>query len=154
MTMIKFETEQTIARSADDVWAYAADILRHPDWMGVTDARILHGQGSEVGARGRERLVLGPFGWDAEFEVVEAVPGRRIVWRSVAGPLDGDVALDLAPAGPNATRATYGAAMRMRGVWRLLTPLLAMEGKAGQARELQRLKENVEAEPAVARAKA
>jgi hypothetical protein len=44
--------------------------------------------------------------------------------------------------------------MRMRGVWRLLTPLLAMEGKAGQARELQRLKENVEAEPAVARAKA
>ncbi len=25
--MITFETEQTIDRSADDVWAYAADIL-------------------------------------------------------------------------------------------------------------------------------
>ena len=146
--MIKFETEQTIARSADDVWTYAADILRHPDWMGVTDARLLHGQGSEVGARARERLVMGPFRWDVDLEVSEAVPGRRIVWRSRAGgPFHGEVALDLAPVGPNSTRATYGAAIRMRGLWRLLTPLVAMEGKAGQARELQRLKENVERAP-------
>jgi len=146
--MIKFETEQTIARSADDVWTYAADILRHPDWMGVTDARLLHGQGSEVGARARERLVMGPFRWDVDLEVSEAVPGGRIVWRSLAGgPFHGEVALDLAPVGPNSTRATYGAAIRMRGLWRLLTPLVAMEGKAGQARELQRLKENVERAP-------
>ncbi len=148
--MITFETEQTIARSADDVWTYAADILRHPDWMGVTDARILRGQGSEIGARGRERLVLGPFRWDVEFEVSEAVPGRRIVWRAVSGPLQGEVALDLAAVGPSSTRATYGAAMRLRGLWRLLTPLVVMEGKAGQARELQRLKENVETAPVVA----
>lgn len=149
--MIRFETEQTIARSADDIWTYAADILRHPDWMGVTDARILQGEGSEVGARGRERLVLGPFRWDVEFEVTEAVPGRRIVWRSVAGaPFHGEVALDLVPVGANSARATYRAAMQMSGLWRLLTPLLAMEGKAGQARELQRLKENVETAPVMA----
>ena len=149
--MIKFVTEQTIARTADDVWTYAADILRHPDWMGVKDARVLHGQGSEVGARGRERLVLGPFRWDVEFEVTEAAPGRRIVWRSVAGaPFHLEVALDLAPVGPNSTRATYGSAIQMRGLWRLLMPLVAMEGKAGPARELQRLKENVEKSPVTA----
>jgi len=143
--MIKFETEQTIARSADDIWTYAADILRHPDWMGVSDARILHGQGSEVGARGRERLVLGPFRWDVEFEVTEAVPGRRIVWQSVAGaPLQLQVALDLEPVEPSSTRATYGAAIQMRGLWRLLMPLAAVEGKAGPERELRRLKENLE----------
>lgn len=144
--MIRSETEQTIARSPTDVWNYAADILRHPDWMSVTSAQILHGQGSEVGARGRERLVLGPFRWDVEFEVTEAVPGRRLVWRSVAGaPFHLEVALDLAPAGPNATLATYSAVMQMRGLWRLLMPLAAMEGKAGPERELKRLKENVEA---------
>lgn len=38
--MISFGTEQTIDRPADEVWAYAADILRHPEWMGVTDAAI------------------------------------------------------------------------------------------------------------------
>ena len=52
--MIKFETVQTIERSADDVWAYAADIRRHPEWMGVTDARIVQGSGAEVGARAIE----------------------------------------------------------------------------------------------------
>ena len=86
--MITSQTEQTIERDATEIWAYAADIARHPEWMSVTDAVILRGVGSEVGSRGRERLALGPFKWDVEFEVAEAVPGRRIVWRSVSrGPL-------------------------------------------------------------------
>jgi uncharacterized protein YndB with AHSA1/START domain len=144
--MIRFETEQTIARSAEDVWAYAADIARHPEWMAVADAHILEGQGTEVGARGRERLLLGPFRRDVEFEVSEAVPGRRIGWRSIAGaPFHLEVTLDLEPIGPESTRATYGAAIKMRGLWRLLTPLMAMEGKAGPERELLRLKTNIEA---------
>src|SRR5215216_1386621 len=67
--MTKAETEQLIERSPEDVWAYAADVVRHPEWMGVTDATLLDGNGSDVGSRGRERLVLGPFKWDAEFEV-------------------------------------------------------------------------------------
>ena len=149
--MIRFQTEQTIARPAQEVWSYAADLPRHPDWMAVTDARVLQGDGTQVGARGRERLRIGPFQWDVEFEVAEAEPGRRIVWRSVAGaPLHGDVALDLVPVGPDSTQATYGAEMRVTGLWRLLTPLIAMEGRAGQARELRHLKENVEASPAMA----
>jgi uncharacterized membrane protein len=143
--MIKSRTEQVIDRPAEDVWAYAADIARHPDWMSVRDARILRGVGTDVGSRGRERMNLGPFKWDVEFEVAEASPGRRIVWRSVAGaPFDLEVALDLAPAGPASTRATYGAAIQPHGLWRLLSPLIAMEGKAGPERELQRLKRNVE----------
>lgn len=143
--MIKSQTEQVIERPAEDIWAYAADIARHPDWMSVTDARIIRGKGSDVGSRGRERVVLGPFKWDVEFEVAEASPGRRIVWRSVGGaPFDLEVALDLAPAGPASTRATYAAAIQPHGLWRLLSPLIAMEGKAGPERELQRLKQNVE----------
>jgi uncharacterized membrane protein len=149
--MIKSQTEQTIERAAADVWAYAADIVRHPEWMGVTNAALVRGVGSEVGARGRERLVLGPFKWDVEFEVAEAVPGQRIVWRSVAGaPFDLQVSLDLAPAGPTSTRATYGAEIQPHGLWRLLAPLMAAEGKAGPERELRRLKQNLETAPAIA----
>lgn len=148
--MTRFVTEQTIARSVDEVWGYAADILRHPEWMTVTDARIVQGAGTEVGARGRERMRFGPFGWDVEFEVVDAVPGRRIAWRSIGGaPFDLEVALDLEAAGPSSTRATYGADIRLRGRWRLLEPLVAMEGKAGPARELGRLRDLVEAAPTV-----
>lgn len=143
--MIRSTTEQVIERPAADIWTYAADIDRHPEWMSVTDARITHGSGADAGSRGRERLTLGPFKWDVEFEVAEAVSGRRIVWRSVTGaPFDIELSLDLDTTGPATTRATYEAAIQLHGLWRLLSPFLAAEGKAGPERELRRLKQNVE----------
>jgi uncharacterized protein YndB with AHSA1/START domain len=149
--MSRFEAEATIDRSPDEIWTYAADILRHPDWMTVADARVLRGEGTETGASGHERLILGPFKWDVEFEVVEAEPGSRLVWRAVNDPhFDFEVGLTLEPSAGGTTRANYHAAVRMRGSWRLLAPLLAMEGSAGVRRELGRLKTNVEATPAMA----
>jgi uncharacterized membrane protein len=149
--MSRFVTEQTIARPAQDVWAYAADIVRHAEWMTVTDARVVSGDGTKTGARGRERMRFGPFGWDVEFEVVDSKPGRRIAWRSVSGaPFDLEVTLDLEPMGPASTKATYGADIRLHGLWRLLSPMVAMEAKAGPTRELQRLKTQVEAIPVTA----
>jgi hypothetical protein len=92
--MTSFVARQTIARSADDVWAYSADIVRHPEWMTVTDARVLAGPGTRAGAHGRVRMRFGPF-----------------------------------------------------GLWRLIGPIVAAEGKAGPERELQRLKAQVEGRP-------
>jgi uncharacterized membrane protein len=144
--MSKGAAEQTIERSAQDVWTYATDIVRHTEWMTVTDARIVRGDGTQAGARGRERMRFGPFGWDVEFEVVDAKPGRRIAWKSVSGaPFDLEVTLDLEPTGLASTKATYGADIRLHGLWQLLSPMLAMEAKAGPGRELQRLKTQVEA---------
>jgi uncharacterized membrane protein len=143
--MTTFVTEQTIARSADDIWTYAADVVRHPEWMTITDPRIIHGDGTQIGDRGRERMRFGPFGWDVEFEIAEVTPGRRIVWKAVDGaPFDLAVSLDLEPLGPFSTRARYGADIRMHGLWRLLAPMVAMEGKAGPERELSRLKVHLE----------
>lgn len=143
--MTTFVSEQTIARSADAVWTYAADVARHPDWMTITDPRITQGDGTQMGDRGRERLRFGPFGWDVEFEVAEATPGRRIVWKAIGGaPFDLAVSLDLGPVGPTKTRARYGADIRLHGLWRLLGPIVAMEAKSGPERELKRLKAQVE----------
>ena len=143
--MIRFVTEQTIASPADDVWTYAADVGRHPEWMTITDPRLIHGDGTQIGDRGRERMRFGPFRWDVEFEVAEATPGRRIVWKAVGGaPFDLAVSLDLEPVGPRSTKATYVADIRLHGLWRLLGPMVAMEVKAGPERELKRLKAQVE----------
>jgi hypothetical protein len=119
--------------------------------MTVTDARATAGDGTQVGARGRERVRFGPFGWDVEFEVIDATPGRRLAWRSVSGaPFDLDVTLDLEPEGAASTKATYAADIRLHGLWRLLSPMLAMEANSGPARELQRLKTHVEVVASVA----
>jgi len=146
--MTKYEAQAEIARSADEVWSYAADILRHTEWMSVADAHLLDGDGTQVGARGRERLLLGPFKWDVEFEVVEAEFGRRLLWRSRDARFDMEVGLELEPSGPASVRARYHGAARMHGRWRLLSPLVAMEGSANVKRELAQLKARVEGAPA------
>lgn len=146
--MTRYETQAEIARSADEVWTYAADILRHTEWMSVADAQLLAGDGTQVGARGRERLLLGPFKWDVEFEVVEAEPGRRLLWRSRDARFDLEIGLELEPSGLTSVRARYHGAAQMHGKWRLLSPLVAMEGSAGVRRELDRLKARVEGAPA------
>ena len=143
--MIRFETEQTIGRSADEVWGYAADILRHPEWMGVTDARLVRGAGTDVGTRATERLRIGPRTVDVELTVAESVPGRRVRW-TVAGrsPLRADVSLDLEPLAAGQTRATWSGSIGLHGWWRVLEPLMAGEVRSGEAAELQRLKTNLE----------
>lgn len=143
--MIRFETAQTIARSALDVWSYAADILRHPEWMGVLDARVISGQSTEVGARAIERLRLGPRTVEVQLEVSESVPSRRVAWRMAGGsPFTGEVSLDLEALGPSDTRAVWSESIGLTGLWRLVEPLMAAEVKAGEAAELRRLKENLE----------
>lgn len=147
--MITARTELTIERPADEVWAYAADIGRHPEWMSVTSAECLQGTGTRVGDRGRERMRIGPLSRDADFTVVEAQPGRRIVWRAGgAAPFTGDLALDLEPLGPTSTKAVYGGAFAFRGLLRFLEPLFAGETREGPAKELRRLKAAIESMPA------
>lgn len=147
--MSTYEATVTINRPADEIWRYATDILRHPDWMNASDPRILVGTGSHVGDRGKEVLHLGPIKLDMAFEVSRAEPGRRIAWRAVDDPsLDYEVALELEPIDPESTRATYRATVTLRGRWRLIAPLMMMEGAAGVKRELELLKVQVEGRPA------
>lgn len=143
--MITYRFEDTIERSADEVWAYAADITRHPEWMGVLDAEVISGRPTEVGAMGRETLRFGPWRFVTEFVVSASEPGRHIAWRVAGGvPFTGEGRLELEPIGSTRTRAVYSGAFRLKGLWRLLEPLVAREARASEAAELQRLKRVLE----------
>jgi len=143
--VIKFESALTIERSADEVWAYAADVRRHPEWMGVSAARLVSGTATEVGARAVERMKLGPRSVEVGLEVSGAIPARRIAWRLAGGsPLAGDVSLELEPLGPDRTQVVWSGWIGLTGLWRLIEPLMAAEVRAGEAAELRRLKENLE----------
>jgi len=144
--VITYRFEATIGRSADEVWAYAADITRHPEWMGVLDAEVIRGRPTDVGAMGRETLHFGPGRFATEFVVSESEPGRLIAWRVAGGPpFIGEGRLELEPIGSTRTRAVYSGAFRLKGLWRLLEPLIAREARASEAAELQRLKGVLEA---------
>ena len=147
--MIRFQSEQTIERPAQAVWSYAADITRHPEWMGVLDARVISGEPTDVGARAMERMKLGPRKVDVELEVSQSIPAQRIGWRIAGGsPLMGEVTLDLQSLGPDRTRAVWSGSIGLSGWWRFLEPLMAGEVKAGEAAELRHMKERLEMVPA------
>jgi uncharacterized protein YndB with AHSA1/START domain len=133
--MIRFETEQMIERSAEEVWAYAADVLRHPEWMGVKNARMVSGRGTEVGARAIERMKVGPRSIDVGLEVSDVLPARRIAWRVLAGtPLAGEVRLDFEPLGPTSTRAVWSGSMGLTGLWRVIEPLIGRGTEGGRGK--------------------
>jgi len=151
--MIRFQTEQTIDRPAQEIWTYAADITRHPQWMSVIDARLVSGQATDVGARGVERTKLGPRTFDVSLVVSKSIPAQRIAWRMDGGsPFIGEVTLDLEPLGADRTRAVWSGGIGLTGWWRLIEPLMATEVRAGEAAELRRLKAALEMAPGSASA--
>ena len=147
--MVAFSSEQTIESPATAVYDLAVDVVRHPQWMNVLDARVISGDPSTVGGRAREHMKVGPRTYDIEFEVVAADPGRRIAWRVThGGPFTGEVSLQLEPVAAERTRATYSGHIDLKGLWRLLGPIMAREIRAEEAGELLRLKHLAEGRPA------
>lgn len=147
--MKRFEATTTIARPPATVWTYAAAIARQDEWMSVADARATQGDGTHAGDRGRALSTFGPFKWDLQFVVTAAEPGRRVVWEANDPRIDWEVGLHLEPIGDGETAATYTGVVHMHGRWRLLTPLVAIDGESSLRKELERLRANLESSPVV-----
>ena len=76
--MTTYEAQAEIARSADEVWGYAADILHHPEWMAVSPRPCCRGRHTGWCPRALDGWSSVRSRWDIEFEVAEAEPGRRL----------------------------------------------------------------------------
>ena len=143
--MIPFTSTTTIARAADDIWAAATDVARHPEWMSITESVLVQGDGVSPGSRARQAMRLGPVSLRYELEVADADPGRLIGWRTVGGgSLRADTRLELEQLSDDETRVTWAGEMGFRGLLRLIEPLIAAEARAGEARELERLRSLLE----------
>jgi uncharacterized membrane protein len=144
--VIRFRAEETIERPAAEIWAVAADVSRHHEWMAVTDSELVGGDdGSKIGARTRQTMRVGPLRFQYEFEVTRSEPGRAITWLVVGrSSFQAEASLDMTPVSADATRVVYSGTMAFGGPWRLLQPLMAAEAQAGEARELKKLKMLVE----------
>ena len=143
--MISYRFEETIERPPEAVWAYATDIARHPEWMGVLDAAVVAGDPTQPGAIGRESIRVGPRTYAMRLTVAAAKPGRLIAWTIDGGPMAGEARLELESAG-SGTRVAWSGDVQMKGLWRLLEPLVGAEMRSGEQAELGRLKARLEAD--------
>jgi Polyketide cyclase / dehydrase and lipid transport len=99
-----------------------------------------------VGARGRDRRRFLGRTTETEYKVTAYDPPRVFGVRSLSGPVPVRASYTVAP-GSGGTRVESVADFDVRGPMRLLAPLLGRMIQRQHERDLQRLKELLEAEP-------
>jgi uncharacterized protein YndB with AHSA1/START domain len=133
----------TIARPVGDVFAFLADAENDKQWRGgVIEMTRTSGQG--VGATYRQ-IVAGPGGRriDADVEITEFVPDRRIAFRTTKGPVRPTGSYDL-QADDGRTVVTFSLAVELGGVKKLMAPMVTktMKSEVAALTELKRVLES------------
>lgn len=141
--MIRYSSSVTINRPPRDVYQFLLDPRRYSEWTPMVDMRYDDTREPEVGGGGSFRLERGPLKGSLAYRITELDEQRQIVWQIAHPAADWMAIARLMPDG-QATRLEYGGEIRLRGWRRLLEPLLAAETRAGEGREVQRLKELLE----------
>lgn len=143
--MIRYSSTHTIERPPSVVFAVLLDPARYGQWTEMQGS-TWDGEGPvRVGTTGSFRMASGPFAGALRMEIVELDPDRRLVVRVTHPKFDWLATSDLEPQ-RGGTRLTYAGEIRVKGVQRLLEPLMRGEVARGEAKEVERLKALLEGE--------
>jgi carbon monoxide dehydrogenase subunit G len=140
--VIRIELTVEIARTPEDVFAFLTDIERLPEWQ--TSAVEAHTDGPLAkGSRITEKRRLLGREVDSELEVVACEPPKRLILRSLGGPVKFTVDHELAAHGEG-TRLTLIAEAEPGGLMRLTGPMIARTAEQQFRQDFDRLKELLE----------
>jgi uncharacterized protein YndB with AHSA1/START domain len=127
--MSDLQASITIRRPIADVFAFVADARKIPRWHADTaEVHLLSGDGRQAGSRLVDVIHTGKGKrMEAMVEITRYEPDR--LWAFSAelgsfGGFDGCYRFEVVPAG---TRVTFTEDLRLRGLLRLLRPLLSRQ---------------------------
>jgi uncharacterized protein YndB with AHSA1/START domain len=149
--MIQVECSTQVARPREEVFEYLTDVDKLPSWQsGVTSvSRVTQGPVG-VGTQFRQLARVGPWKLDVLCTVTDVKINERYAFQARStGPLDCDVAFNLQPVA-GGTRLTVNGRAQLKGVFRLLRPMLAHGLRKETRQELETLRLIVEARRPVA----
>jgi uncharacterized protein YndB with AHSA1/START domain len=132
----------TIDRPLHEVFAFVADKGNDPRWRpGV--AEIEHVSGEGAGATYRQ-VMSGPMGRKipADFEITRYEIGKRIEFRTTAGPVRPNGSFAFVDDG-GATRLTFALDAELEGAKKLMAPMVAASMRS-EVENLDRLKQILE----------
>jgi hypothetical protein len=132
-------TSIVIRRSQDETFAYLTDLRNAKEWSTeVVDVRYdaddlrLGTTGVDVRRMGRSREIEMP--WEV---TAYEPPDRLVLEYGGRFPATADFSFR---AEPDGTRVSCEVELRPRGLWKLLTPLLAVEARKADAAQFQKVK--------------
>ncbi|WP_077488728.1 SRPBCC family protein [Sinomonas mesophila] len=142
--MISIEDRITIARPAEDVFAFIADLNNIPTWQSeVVTSKVVTPGPTRVGTRFTEDVKMGPRRTTANCEVTEFAPGSMMGFTATSPAMDYQGRFTLAPASGGSEFTMTGTA-QLKGWWRLMQPLMEGEFKRGIRKELEAVKAYLE----------
>jgi uncharacterized protein YndB with AHSA1/START domain len=138
-----------IHRPAEEVFAYATDPSRFPEWQkGVVSGHMESAGAPKVGDRCHTTRRIGFSNRSDTSELVRFDPPRQWSVRGLAGPIRAMVDVTVEPLSEASARLTIALAFEGHGIGRLLVPLVVeQQAKREMPVNLAALKERLEASP-------
>lgn len=142
--MIQFSDAIVIARPPREVFAFVADLNNIPKWQAeVVTSKVITPGPTKVGTRFTEDVKMGPRRVTATCEVTEFAADQMMAFKADSSAISytGQIVAELSGTG---SRLTISGTATLKGMWRLMQPLMKGEFKKGIAKELAAVKEILE----------
>ena len=143
--MVDVSSEITIDRPVDEVAGYASDPANAPDWyVNITSVELLTPPPVAVGSR--MAFVARFLGRTLSYtyEVVDLVPGARMVMRTADVPFPMETTYEWSAEGDGATRMTLRNRGEPSGFAAVTAPVMARAMRRANQADLRRLKSLLE----------
>jgi hypothetical protein len=146
MPSVNVLTDIVINRPAEAVSAYAADPANAPAWyVNIESARWQTPPPLRTGAKIAFSAHFLGRRLEYTYEVVEFIPGERLVMRTAQGPFPMETTYTWASAGNGSTRMTLHNRGEPAGFSKILAPFMAGAMRRANTKDLARLKSILEA---------
>jgi uncharacterized membrane protein len=142
---VEVVTEAIIERPCAEVAAYAGDPSNAPEWY-ANIASVRWQTEPPVAVGSRMEFVARFFGRRLAYtyEVVELIPGRRLVMRTAQGPFPMETAYTWQPVDGTRTRMTLRNRGEPAGFGKVAAPVLAAAMRRANQKDLANLKRIME----------
>jgi uncharacterized membrane protein len=143
--MIALSNQIEIDRPVADVFRFIAHVENTPKWQPAVIESVQITEGPlRVGSQFREVATMMGRRVTTVCEVTEYVPERKLGWKATStGPFSYATSYTFTPAG-NRTRIDIVGTFSLRGLWRLLEPVVKSEVRKESAQELTTMKAAIE----------
>ncbi|HEU0075137.1 MAG TPA: SRPBCC family protein [Dehalococcoidia bacterium] len=143
--MIRIEQSTVIRKKPAEVFGFISDISNLPRWQaGAIKSEMVGDSPLATGSRFREVVRVGPLKLDTECVVTELRDSEVFAFEAMSSPIDYAGSFRFTQEA-DGTRVSLRAVAQMKGVWRLLEPLLAGDLHKESRVELENLRRVLEA---------
>lgn len=142
--MIDFADSIEIAESPSRVFGFISDLDNLPKIQSeVVKSTVLDPGPVRVGTRFEEVVKLGPKRVTARCVVTEYEPESRMAFRAESDAVNYHGRFVVEPTGEG-SRVTAEGTAELRGLWRVMQPMLAADIRKGVKHELEAIKQHTE----------